>query len=273
MQSDLAAPPPAGTPVPPPIARLAEHHPVELVWQNEVGGITARIDRPSGSVFAKWNPAGSTESLAGEAERMRWLARLVASRPGMHEGALPLAELAVPEVLELRIDASGEVLVTAALPGDSLVSAHGRRDPERAAAALGTGLLLLHSLPATDCPFPAPDWTASATEPATAGAPTASVICHGDPCAPNTLIRDGALVGIVDLGRLGLGDPWSDLAIASWSLEWNGLADAEPAFWAAYGVEPDPERIARWRSHWDAPVLDDEALDEPALRPGSHAPM
>ncbi|SDS49384.1 kanamycin kinase [Agrococcus carbonis] len=218
--------------MPPAIAALAAHDPVELVWQNEVGGLTARIDRRSGAVFAKWSPAGTSESLAAEEARMRWLAR---------QGAV-----AVPAVLALTADAAGELLVTAAIDGASLASAEGRRDPESAAAALGAGLRRLHAVPPDRCPFPAPDWTASAPV-------VDAVVCHGDPCAPNTLIAGGRFAGLVDLGRVGVGDRWSDLAVASWSLEWNGLGDAEPAFWRAYGVEPDPSRIARWRQLWDAP--------------------
>lgn len=260
MPSAIAAPPPAGTPVPRAIALLAGHHPVELVWQNETGGITARIDRPGGSAFAKWSPAGSGESLAGEAERMRWLARADPGGPG----AVP-----VPRVLELVADASGEVLVTAAIDAASIVSGVGLRNPELAAAALGEGLRRLHAVPAADCPFPAPDWTASAplngsssstTTTSTSTADRAEqrglVVCHGDPCAPNTLIAGGRFAGLVDLGRVGLGDRWADLAIASWSLEWNGLADAEPAFWQAYGIEPDAARIARWRALWEPPDAD-----------------
>src|SRR5690606_39233005 len=99
-----------------------------------------------------------------------------------------------------------------------------------------------------------PDWTASALE-AAADSTDANdlVVCHGDPCAPNTLIAAGRFAGLVDLGRVGVGNRWSDLAIASWSLEWNGMADAEPAFWHAYGVAPDAARIAHWRALWDAP--------------------
>jgi kanamycin kinase len=245
MPSVLAAPPPAGAPVPRAIARLAEHHPVELVWQNETGGITARIDLPGGSVYAKWSPAGSAESLAGEAERMRWLAQV---------GSPP-----VPKVLDLIADPSGETLVTTAIDGSSIVSGAGLRDPERAAAALGEGLRRLHALQTADCPFPAPDWTASELHHESSADGSAlddRVVCHGDPCAPNTLIARGRFAGLVDLGRVGVGDRWSDLAIASWSLEWNGLADAEPAFWHAYGRARDASRLAHWRALWEPPADD-----------------
>ncbi|WAC66231.1 phosphotransferase [Agrococcus sp. SL85] len=232
--SDLAAPPPAGTPVPPAIARLAGHDPVELVWRNAAGGLTARIDRAGGAVYAKWNPAGSGESLAEEALRLGWLA-----------GRLP-----APLVLESRSERGGELLVTAAIDAASVVSAAGLRDPGAGAAALGEGLRRLHALAVEACPFAAPDWTRGA------GAPEDPVVCHGDPCAPNTLIADGAFAGLVDMARLGVGERWSDLAVASWSLHWNGLGDGEPAFWRAYGSAPDAQRIAAWRARWDAPGAD-----------------
>jgi aminoglycoside phosphotransferase len=48
------------------------------------------------------------------------------------------------------------------------------------------------------------------------------VVCHGDACAPNTLITDDKRwSGHVDLGDLGAADRWADLAIAAWSTGWN----------------------------------------------------
>ncbi|QUW19523.1 hypothetical protein [Agrococcus sp. Marseille-Q4369] len=54
--------PPSGTPVPEAIAALAGDDPLELVRQNEQGGVTARIERPGGAIFAKWNPATATRA-------------------------------------------------------------------------------------------------------------------------------------------------------------------------------------------------------------------
>ena len=78
------------------------------------------------------------------------------------------------------------------------------------------------------------------------------VFCHGDACAPNTLIDDdGTRVRHVDFGSLGVADRWADLAVAMLSLGWNypgRVWDAE--FFAAYGVEPDPVRIDYYRRLW-----------------------
>jgi kanamycin kinase len=78
------------------------------------------------------------------------------------------------------------------------------------------------------------------------------VVCHGDPCAPNTLIGlDGRWTGHVDFGSLGTADRWADLAVASWSAEWNYGPGWGLKLLAAYGVEPDAERMAYYRLLWD----------------------
>ncbi|WP_435886091.1 phosphotransferase [Streptomyces erythrochromogenes] len=48
------------------------------------------------------------------------------------------------------------------------------------------------------------------------------VVCHGDPCSPNTLVGDdGTWTGRVDLGTLGVADRWADLAVVTWSTQRN----------------------------------------------------
>jgi len=79
-----------------------------------------------------------------------------------------------------------------------------------------------------------------------------AVVCHGDACAPNTLIGDGGeFAAHVDLGSLGVADRWADIAVAAWSTEWNYGPGLAPLLYDAYGVEPDPERIAYYRLLWD----------------------
>jgi kanamycin kinase len=77
-------------------------------------------------------------------------------------------------------------------------------------------------------------------------------VCCGDPCAPNVLVGDdGEDVGVVDLGALGAADRWADLAVATWSTQWNFGAGWERVLLEAYGVEPDPGRTAYYRLLWD----------------------
>jgi aminoglycoside phosphotransferase len=66
------------------------------------------------------------------------------------------------------------------------------------------------------------------------------VVCHGDSCAPNTLLTDdGRWSGHVDLGELGVADRWADLAVATWSTEWNYGPGWDKLLLQAYGVPPD----------------------------------
>ena len=230
----LASSPPPGTPVPPLITDWAARRGrdvAELVWRNELGGVTARLVADgTGDLFAKWSPV----DLEPEAERMSWLS-------GRHPS---------PRVFDFE-EGDGEwLLVTGALTGTSAVSDRWKAEPDRAAGAIGEGLARLHSLDPSSSMFGAVDWVGDVDDI------DLLVIAHGDACAPNTIVGDdGSFVGHVDLGSLGVADRWADLAIASWSLEWDFGPGHEQAFWDAYGIAPDPERIAQYRALWgDAPT-------------------
>jgi kanamycin kinase len=248
--------------VPAIVLALAGGHPIRLVWTNQLGGMTFELGHGPGRRFVKWSPRAAAIDLEGEAARMKW--------------AAPFTP--VPRVLDQGSDAAGSWLVTAALPGANAVSGRWRADPARAVAALGRGLRSLHdALPVDACPF---SWAAEgrlaglrsgvrnpgewdeahrrlsvpqaldllAQPPAV----DRLVVCHGDACAPNTLIDDaGRWSGHVDLGSLGVADRWADLAVATWSTCWNYGPGWEAALLAAYGIEPDPERTRYYRLLWD----------------------
>ena len=229
----LATSPPPGTPVPPLLKQWASRHGrevAELVWLNGVGGITARLEAPgTKALFAKWSPV----DLLPEAERMSWLA----------------SRHPAPRLFDFQEQDSEWLLVSGALPGTSAVSPRWAARADRAAAAIGAGLAALHSLDPASSVFGAVDWVGEQPDI------DQLVIAHGDACAPNTIIgARGEFVGHVDLGSLGVADRWADLAIASWSLEWNFGPDHEQHFWDAYGIEPDPVRIASYRGLWGDPT-------------------
>jgi aminoglycoside phosphotransferase len=172
--------------------------------------------------------------------------------------------------------------MTAALPGDNAVSPRWLGEPATAVRAIGAGLRALHdALPVAACPF---SWTAEdRLEDARRGAAAGwlgpagwheihrplgvagalalaadippvdqLVVCHGDACAPNTLLYpDGRWSGHVDFGLLGTGDRWADIAIATWSSEWNYGPGWEQLLLDAYGVAADPERTRYYRLLWD----------------------
>jgi kanamycin kinase len=237
-------------PVPAVVRRFAAGRPVRAVWVNELGGVTFRVGKPGIEFIAEVEfikvISATRADLAGEAQRLRWAGRY----------------LRVPEVLGQGLDGDRSWLRTRGLPGLSAVHPLWLAAPDVAVRAIGAGLRTLHDrLPVPSCPF---GWSTTArlaalpaAERARLGEPPPVdqlVVCHGDPCSPNTLIDDeGRCCGHVDLGDLGVADRWADLAVATLSLGWNYPGrgwDAE--FFAGYGVAPDPARIDYYRRLWQA---------------------
>jgi kanamycin kinase len=270
VSSSLAGPPPADEAVPAAVVAAAEVLGATLrpVWRNQLGGLTYELLAGSGGSrwFVKWTPTDSGIDLGAEVDRLAWAA-----------GFTP-----VPRVVDQGADDDGTWFVSEGLAGDSAVADRWRAVPEVAVPAIGAGLRALHdALPVAECRF---SWSledrlasvdarlaAGAIEPAVwhedhqaldLAAALATVrepppvdqlvVCHGDACAPNTLVGDdGRWSGHVDLGRLGRADRWADLAIASWSTEWNYGAGFERALLDAYGIDPDPDRTRYYRLLWD----------------------
>jgi kanamycin kinase len=257
---------PSAVAVPPEVASLAAGRPCQLVWENDIGGLTFEVGADGDRCFVKWAPAGSTADLRQEADRLAW--------------AEPYTP--VPHVLGWGRDRAGSWLVTAALPGNNAVTDRWAADPRTAVRAIGEGLRALHdALPVAQCPF---SWSAGQRlagiqRRAEAGnlgpdgfhedhaalslhaalallaeiPPTDQlVVCHGDSCAPNTLLTaDGRWSGHVDLGDLGVADRWADLAVATWSTAWNYGPGWERLLLDAYGIAPDPGRTRYYRLLWD----------------------
>ena len=237
-----------------------------LVWQNEVGGLTFEIGDGDQSFFVKWLPAERAAGISAEAARLLWAAAFVV----------------VPHVIDHHRDATGAWLATTRIPGESAISDRWKADPATAVRAIGEGLRSLHErLPTATCPFSwsAAERVADARRRAATGEldprrwdpihrslrletalalaadippVDALVVCHGDTCPPNTILtEDGRCTGHVDLGTLGLADRWADLAVATWSTEWNYGPGWEQALLDAYGIRPDPERSSYYRLLWD----------------------
>lgn len=219
---------------------LAGEDVLEFVWRNELGGTTFRAISANGGVrFIKHQPLGGVEprsradvDLVVEAEKLRWA--------GEH--------VRVPRVLEVGADNSEQWLVTEAIDGVSAFDGRWRDEPEKAVRAIATGLRRLHdALPVEECPFEGSWYDASAVSPP----PEADrVVCHGDPCVPNTLLDDaGEFAAHVDLARLGVADRWSDVAIAMLSITWpvNFGRNYDDVFLDAYGMHPDGEARERMR--------------------------
>jgi aminoglycoside phosphotransferase len=71
------------------------------------------------------------------------------------------------------------------------------------------------------------------------------VVAHGDPCLPNLLVdpATGRLLGLVDMGRLGVSDRHRDLAILLRSFVGNFGGEHAWRLLEAYGHPGDPQRL------------------------------
>jgi kanamycin kinase len=227
------------------VTRLAAGAPVRSVWRNEEGA-TFEVGTGTERRFIKWRPSQPGIDLTPELQRLEWAAQYIS----------------VPRVLSVGADHTGMWFVCTPLPGHSAVSPRWTRQPGMAVQALGDGLRRLHeALPVDECPF---SWSVAQRlqrvedptvrqELTQAPAIDRLVVCHGDACSPNTILRpDGTVSGFVDLGSLGVADRWADLAVATWATTWNYGAGWEEPLLTAYGIEPDPLRTAYYRALWDA---------------------
>lgn len=260
MSFGLAAAPTEPVEVPGAVARLAAGRPLAAVWQNQMGGITWS----AGDRHIKWNPHTTGIDLDAEVQRLRWAS----------------GRIACPVVVDAGADDDGQWLVTETIDARTAIAATGD-EVGAAVDAIALGLRQLHGdVPVHDCPF---DWSMVRRRDAALGrlergdvdpgrlhpqhhhlSPAEmaeqlrvlpepnDVVCHGDACAPNTLIdADGRFAGLVDLGALGVGHRWSDLAVAAWSLEWNFGPGWIDRFLDTYGITHDDEQLAWHQLLWD----------------------
>lgn len=215
-------------------------------------------ERPG--LYLKHAKGEAAEDLTGEMARLRWLR----------------AYLPVPEVVCFIRDADDAFLLTTALEGSSadevLRSEPARR--EEVIDALACFMLRLHAIPVEECPFNSQfafrlrkarrridaglvdtddfddereGWTAEQVWTAIrehAPPDPEPVVTHGDFSLDNILISGGKVSGCIDVGRLGLADPYQDLAIL-----WNCLRDFEP------------ELQARLFQQYGLPHIDRNRLD------------
>ena len=213
---------------------LAGDREPELVWRNELDGLTFRI----GERFLKWNPPSTGVDLECERVRLEWIS----------------TRHPAPRVVDHGADGDAQWLLTEALPGNPAVGDQWQSRRPEAIRAIATGLRAIHAISIDDFPDV---WTTQVwvgRQPASLGARPSidvPVLVHGDACAPNTLIsEEGGWTGNVDFGDLAVGDRWADLAIASLSLDWNFGEGHQPEFFDAYGIVPDEDRIRYYRSLW-----------------------
>lgn len=77
-------------------------------------------------------------------------------------------------------------------------------------------------------------------------------LAHGDYCLPNVFLKDGKLSGFIDVGDMGLGEKWRDIALCYRSLRHNFNGTYGGKIYNAFhpdllfkklGIQPDWEQI------------------------------
>lgn len=230
--------------------------------QQTIGESRADVFRltPAGSapLFVKSEPRISFSELPGEVQRLRWLA----------EQDLPAAR-----VLDSVEESERFWLLMTAVPGRDLASSE-HLTPQQIVSLAANALRTLHAINIEDCPFDhrldakialarehllaglidEEDFDDSRLgqsaealfEQMLAARPDSEdlVVTHGDACLPNLLVDHGRFSGFVDCGRLGVSDRFQDLALTAHSIAYNLGEQWVPAFFEAYGVQPDLRKIA-----------------------------
>ncbi|GAA1529995.1 phosphotransferase [Kribbella lupini] len=176
------------------------------------GATVVRLERGTETLYYKAGP-----DAADEADRVAWL-----SATGF----------GCPQLL----DRGNDWMLTSALPGRDASQPWPAAERPAVLRAVAECLRQLHSL--TDCPFASPF----------PGAKT--IVTHGDYCMPNVLVDPETLrfTGVLDLSRLGLGDPYVDVALMTMSLSGDlnpqyGGPPAARSFALDYGADPEDDRI------------------------------
>jgi kanamycin kinase len=174
-----------------------------------------RLARGSEQLFHKAGPG-----VDAEAERLAWLGGT----------GFPCPRI---------VDRGNNWMLTTALSGRDASEPWPAADRPAVLAAIAAGLRALDQL--TDCPFP----SAFPTE--------GTAVTHGDYAAPNVFIDPETLrfAGLLDLGRLGYGDRYIDLALMFKSLRGSlnpqyGGPPAARRFVELYGGDPDDPRIEHY---------------------------
>ena len=235
-----------------------------VAWDLYPGKTVYRMQAPNGEVrFLKLSSGSGNPRLVGEIQRTRWLGQY----------------LPVPEILANGTSDGVDWLISAGIEGNDAIAGEHLADPAKTVQLLAQALRRFHeTAPVEECPFdgrldralarvrrradaglidPARDFQPEHShfdvEPALrvlqSQRPESEdlVVCHGDYCAPNAMIKDDEVVAFLDLDQLCVADRCYDLARATWSCTWNYGPGYEDLFVETYGLRPDPQKIAYFR--------------------------
>ncbi|MCA9887301.1 MAG: aminoglycoside 3'-phosphotransferase [Anaerolineae bacterium] len=239
-------------------------HIAGYTWEKDDMGLSLndvyRLTQGAQTRYLKIASRYHAPELEGEAARIRWLG----------------AYLPVPQVVDFASDEQGAYLLMTAVPGKMACDEIFRDRIPEVVAALADGLRQFHAAPIGDCPFNKrrrvqleearqrmqkglvnvdefeQQWqgrsVVSLYEELRRMQPDDEdlVLTHGDFCLPNMLIDPAtmAVTGFIDLGRAGISDRYTDLALTARSLGYNWGRQYIPLLFDAYGIGPDPDKMA-----------------------------
>jgi len=162
--------------------------------------------------------------------------------------------LPVPRILHHEVMEGNSCLLMSRIPGKMSCDEEFLEQPDALVTELAKGLKLLWSIDPTGCPyrFTLDEMLEEAAfrvenglvdldnvEPDTFGEggfqdpealvhwlqenrpPSVPVLAHGDYCLPNVFLENGKLSGFIDVGDMGLGEKWRDIALCWRSLKHN----------------------------------------------------
>lgn len=143
-------------------------------------------------------------------------------------------------------------MLTTELRGRDASEPWAEHERERVLDAFADAMLALRALDVSSCPFPTRYPAHSLTN--------SVVVTHGDFCCPNVLIDPSTLTftGVVDVGWLGVGDPYLDVATTVMTLEGDlnpqyGGAPASARVLARVGADRSDPRIADYLAFYRSP--------------------
>lgn len=235
-------------------------------WHSDTLGMssaqTFRIDGPE-KFYLKINAVEPWGGLKAEADALTWL----------------YVRLPAPEVVFYERANGTDYLLIRGLPGLPACDDHWKTNPRRLVETLAESMRAIHSLDPTDCPFDQRIETKlrEVTKNVRLGLidsdefdsenvgkkPEAIlsqlvaerpqqedlVVTHGDFCLPNLILDDWKLGGFIDVGSLGVGDRYQDLALCLRDLTDELDTDQYTTFFLdVYGLDTvDEEKLRYFR--------------------------
>lgn len=206
-------------------------------------------DRPM--LVLKLEEAGPFSEFVDEAARLDWLAS---------------KDVPCPRVIARAFGAETNWLLLQAVQGTDLAST--TLSPKDQIVILADALKQLHALDIANCPFDhrievriaiakartqagviESDFDETRLGRTTADLfaelqarepqPGELVVTHGDACLPNIIEKNGRFSGFIDCSRLGVADPYQDIALACRSIVHNLGEEWVQPFLTRYGLDKD----------------------------------